>query len=941
MTSPQSISTPAERWQQLHTLFDQTMSMEPGLRVAFVLQACGDDIALRDQLLSLLSITSAHHENDVPQGDVMGQDDIDEDELPSGYIIGAYRIVRMIGQGGMGMVYLAERATTDFQQHVAIKVVSSGLHGNVIARLRSERKILASLNHPNIARLYDGGTALNGRPFLVMEYVDGIRIDDYCNEHHLSIVHRLTLFQKVCAAVHYAHQQLIVHRDIKPTNILVTKDGTPKLLDFGIAKLMESGTTTTHTVLTQIHERVLSPEHASPEQVRGELVNTASDVYALGVLLYELLCGQKPFDFSGMSLVQIEKAVCEHTPPKPSTIANQAVLRGDLDTIVFKAMHKDASRRYASAAALADDIDNFVNNKPVAAQSDSVLYRAQKFYDRNSLGVLTAASVLMAIIGLSIFYTWRLTIERDRAAAEAAKSKQVSAFLVKLFQSADPSEAQGRQVTALDLLDRGAREVESQLQTQPRIRTDLEGIIGTSFTALGAYEQAQPILEQALKTKRDNGLERTSDYAAMLRQLANLKRHRGDFDSSDALFKETLALLRSLPDVPDKDIALALSDQGSLYFERVRYAESRAMHEQALAMIKKDNTATDIERAEIMSNLATVLQKQNQYDETEKMLREVLAIRMRELGQRHPETLIAQSDLSLFLSDNGRFDEAAALVEKLLPLRRAVFGSDHPSVANVLHQLGGLQTAMGKYDESDAHLQEAKTILEKKFDATNTGYVGVLRAIAVNQYYRGRYRDSEQGLRHVRELEISNYGADNPQPHRTDILLARAIRMQGRIVEATQLLEAEYAYFDGKLNTDIGRLLSEMGQLRLLEGRLSEAKDFFSRELKSFVAICGSNYIENVWGLQGLAQVAIKQHEFETAVKLSQRAFTLRSKQTPAATALVALAKSIYGESLARAGKITEAEPLIKDSYAALAKVRDSNDPFVKDAKMRLMLVNR
>ena len=407
----QTLSMTAERWERLRSLYDEALAIAPERRLEFILNTCDDDPALREQLVGLVMASGSGAAFDETATRVGNASIKATAELPPGHVIGRYTIVRLIGQGGMGTVYLAERSDREFQQRVAIKVVASGvLSSRIMARLRSERQILASLNHPNIARLFDGGATSDGTPFLAMEYVEGQPIDSYCKDRALGIKQRLELFLQVCSAVQYAHTQLVIHRDIKPSNINVTAEGTPKLLDFGIAKLLDPNAPARADDLTRVHERVMSPEHASPEQVRGERVGTASDVYALGVLLHELLTGRKPYYFAGKGFEEIERAILEELPPRPSAAIqntradehfaeNEALarmLQGDLDTIVMKAMHKDVQRRYATAGALAEDIGRYLSSRPISAQPDSWGYRARKYWRRNRLPIAVGGIAALA-----------------------------------------------------------------------------------------------------------------------------------------------------------------------------------------------------------------------------------------------------------------------------------------------------------------------------------------------------------------------------------------------------------------------------------------------------------------------------------------------------------------------------------------------------------------
>src|SRR5213080_2717377 len=423
------IVTP-ERWKQVEVVFEQALELPAGERAAFIQKNCEGDEELRREVESLLE-SHASAGRFIDQPDIFfREEDLKDDDtsVAAGQLIGAYRIVREIGRGGMGAVYLAERADEQYKKQVAIKLIKRGMDtDSVLRHFRNERQILAGFDHPNIARLFDGGTTDDGLPYFVMEYVEGLPINEYCAAHKVSLVERLKLFREVCAAVSYAHRHTVIHRDIKMSNILVTSDGTPKLLDFGIAKILQPGGGP-EALMTMTGVRPMTPEYASPEQVRGEPVTTASDVYSLGIILYELLVGRSPYRFTSRSPLDIAREITDTEPPRPSTvvsnknqqseISNQKLLRGDLDNIALMALRKEPERRYQSVEQLSDDIHRHLGNRPVLARKDTVRYRAAKFVQRNKVAVAAALLLLASLVAGLIATTWqahRATVEKARA----------------------------------------------------------------------------------------------------------------------------------------------------------------------------------------------------------------------------------------------------------------------------------------------------------------------------------------------------------------------------------------------------------------------------------------------------------------------------------------------------------------------------------------------
>jgi serine/threonine-protein kinase len=842
------------RWERIQALFEEGSALAAEQREAWIAEQCGADSALRDHVAALLRAsveTAADFENKVDQA-IAGA--WVETDVEPGKVIGRYRVVRLLGHGGMGAVYLAERADEQFTHQVALKIIGRTLPTHALARrFRAERQILAHLNHPNVARLLDGGASEDGVPYLAMEYVEGTRIDVYCEAQRLDVCARLRLFQQVCAAVQYAHQNLVVHRDIKPSNILVTRDNIPKLLDFGIAKLLDPSQTNPTDGLTRVYERVLTPQHASPEQLRGEPIGTVSDIYSLGVLLYELLARQRPYSVPGRTLEEVAQLVCTIDPPRPSVAAKKAAegegsaglsraLSGDLDNIVMRAMHKDAQRRYPSAAALSEDIQRFLEDRPVHARPDAWTYRTHNVLRRNRLPVTAAAAASVVIALLVTFYTIRLAAERDRATLEAVKSQQVAAFLTDLFRVADPAQSQGRQITALELLDRGAQQIDEELASQPRVRADLLSAIGLSYKNLSSFDRARPLLEQSLAIKAAAGLQDTRQYARTLYELANLRRYEGNFAQAERDFKEALEIQRRIFDGPDEDTAATLTHLGVLYYEMQRLREALSMQQQALTMTRAVLGEDHVATADRMNNLALVLQSLDRYRDAERYLREAIRIQRKALGERHPDTLVTRSNLALLLRSTGRYQQSEALLRELLPLRRAVLGAGHPSVGLTLTALGGVLTALGKFDEAEQTLNEAIGILTAKYGADHWRVGAVLRRLGELSLRRGDPDRAEEFLRRALAIDVRVYGDASTAAHTTRAVLASALMRRGEIKAAQALLEGSYAFLrtkSGLDSTDITWTLQALGQLRIDQQRYAEAVTLLEQALRNYQRIGG------------------------------------------------------------------------------------------------------
>jgi eukaryotic-like serine/threonine-protein kinase len=695
--------------------------------------------------------------------------------------IGPYRVLRTLGAGGMGEVYLAERADAQFEQQVAIKVVHGGaLAVSMHSRLKLERQILAQLDHPNIAHLLDGGALPDGSAYLVMEYIDGEAIDVFCDLHCLDITARLKLFQTVCAAVHYAHQNLIVHRDLKPSNILVTGAGVPKLLDFGIAKLLDDRQAARHTLaVTQADIRIMTPDHASPEQVRGHAITTSSDVYVLGVLLYKLLCGTSPFFISSMRLSEIERAICEKDPPPPSQMVSaeelpeskmiaesrgmsakrlRRALDGDLDNIVLMAMRKEPERRYGSAEQMAGDIQRFLEGKPVIARRDTMSYRTSKFVKRHWLPVSAAAAATFMIIAFSVTtyeQSLRIAAERDRAAQqreraehERARAEEVSSFLVNLFKLSDPEQNRGNQVTARELLDSGAKRLEAGLQDQPETKAALLSTVGAVYDSLGQYKDALPILDEALHLQ---GPTHDGSRVGTLLEVANARIGTGNLPAAEPPLQDALHISQSEFGAKSIESGRTLWALGRLRLQQGRFSEAQDLFVRGLGILQTDNAPqTDI--SSLLDDLAKVYTRSQQWELAKQTYERALDTDRHVLGDDHPRVAQHLENLAIVVQNMGNLVQAETLYRDALNRMESAYGERHPETAIIKGNYGLLLQREGRLTEAEPLLHDAVAIRLSLFgpDNYNVGYARVSLAMLLHD--KGDLVASESEFRQALEI---------------------------------------------------------------------------------------------------------------------------------------------------------------------------------------------
>ncbi len=631
-------------------------------------------VETRTETYPLLDRRSAGVEDplrDARHGDARGGEAGDE----CGRRIGPYRLERLLGQGGTGEVYLAAR-TGDFEKRVALKLIQCGADCEEIeARFRAERQILARLEHPLIARILDGGTTGDGRPYLVMEYVDGEPLDRYCETHGLSLRQRLELFRQVCAAVAAAHRSLVVHRDLKPGNVLVTAGGTVKLLDFGIAKLLAPDPASTAT--DPGGPLLLTPGWASPEQLRGDPITTVTDVYSLGVVLYQLLAGRHPYPPELAGWQELVKQVCDREPPAPSTVAGCArKLAGDLDAIVGKAMRKQPERRYGSVERLSEDVRRHLAGLPVRAREGGWSYRAGKLVRRYKAALAMLLLVLGVGAATSVLW-WRA--ERERAGAVRARSRAetVSVFLENLFATADPGA--GAVVTVRQTLDSGRDQLAGELLDEPEIRAELLATLGLVYHKLYLYDDALELKEEALATRR---VADPSDRHALAVDLNNLGRlfyDLGDHAAAGAYYRQALAMWERLGDTADA--ALALRNLAALEIKQGNTGEAVELYRRVLKIDLGLYPIGDPRVAASYYGLGAAYRRAGDPRRAEPLLRRALEITSRSLGGEHTRVVSIESSLGQVLHALGRLEEARDLLEGVVAARRRLFGDDHVRVA--------------------------------------------------------------------------------------------------------------------------------------------------------------------------------------------------------------------------------------------------------------------
>jgi serine/threonine-protein kinase len=836
----------AERWRRIDHLFAAALDLPDGERGAFLAAQCpeeGEDAEVRAAVERLLAA-------DERAGTFLATSTLPpsaQEDDPAGRRLGPYTLGRCLGWGGMGAVYLATRDDGAYERQVAVKLLRWGLpDGDLRHRFLAERQILARLEHPHIARLYDAGMTEDGQPYLVMEYVEGLPLDEYCDAHYLSLEARIELFRRVCSAVQHAHRNLLVHRDLKPANVLVTAAGEPKLLDFGIAKQLSEAGLETRTGL-----RLMTPRYASPEQVQGEAVTTASDVYSLGVLLYELLAGRSPYPAAD-SRPSLERAVVEEIPGKPSDAAARAGaeeaaavararscrpgelrrrLQGDLDNIVLMALRKEPERRYGSAAELEQDLERFLAQRPVRARRDSFGYRAGLFIRRHRWAVTVGATAALVIASLVA----GLVAQSVRAARERDKAREALAFLVDVFKQSDPYKTGGERVTPQQILAEGATRVSRELQGQPEVQAALMNAIGEVYLGLGVPDKAEPLLAKALAQRRAVGAD-LQDIVQTLTNLANTYTDLGRLDEAEGLYQQALSIRRGRKEEAEE--AQLLVSLSELEKRRAHLPAAEELCNRALALQRRVLGPRHPAVAGTLRYKALIRLDTGDHTGAEDLLREAISIQRVALEANHPDLVASINDLALSLHYQGQLADAEVLYKESLSLFRARFGDANPKVADLFNNIGSIAYSLRRTEEAARYHEAALAIRRKIYGERHMDVAQSLMQLGRARFQADRLDEAESLLRHSLEIITSLQGADHP-------LTAYPLVDLGQVaIERRRWKEAEGFYGRAleirlkalpKGHFETERVRAQLGESLVRQGRYAEAEPLLRTALAALL----------------------------------------------------------------------------------------------------------
>ncbi|SMO40908.1 serine/threonine-protein kinase [Fodinibius sediminis] len=757
-------------WDKVETIIDEALELPEGKRNSFIQQQCEGNPKLKGEVTSLLE-SIFHSEGWLENPQTYMEDfyhemssDIEllspHDSL-TGRVIGAYTIKEQIGEGGMGAVYLAERTDGQFEHQVAIKIIQHGKATREnIQRFRRERNILAGLNHPGIAKLFDGGITEDGFHYLIMEYIEGTPIDEYCQQNDCTVEQKVSLFKQILEAVRHAHENLVIHRDLKPSNILVDPEGNAKILDFGISKLLEEETSAD---LTQTGARLLTPRYAAPEQITESNITTATDLYALGIVFYRLLSGSHPYELDTLSRYQMEQKVLKEAPPKPSdkvsSPAFKKQLRGDLDAITLKAIRKEAGQRYRVANEFLEDLNHYQQGLPVSAHSDTLKYRSKKFLARHKISLLTGIGFLLLLIGFGALHTTRITQERNSARLEAERATQIKNLFSEILQQQDPFSQPDRDITLAEVLDRGTGDIQRGLEDQPEVKAELLGLLGENYISLGDFDKGENLLREALalySPSQPQSAQQT--YINNLSRIGRVYGRTGRFQQAEAAYLEALQLIQYEYGENTSYAAPFYGSLASVYREQGKLLKTEEYYKRAIELA---DSTHKLSLATSLGNLAIAYRDQQKYDKAVKLHKQSIKLEHEVHDSLHPDIASGYNHLAFTYQQMGNYPKADSLHQIALGMRRKLFPPDHHHIASSLVRLGLLKIKQLHTREAENLLEEGYQILRDKLPNDHWQVISAKGGLAVSRAMQGEFEKNVPIVEEAYEKFCDKFGEDD------------------------------------------------------------------------------------------------------------------------------------------------------------------------------------
>lgn len=889
-------------WNRVEALLDQLLELDESDRLSYI-DTHVLDPGLKKELKTLLEA-----ERSVPSYLDTGIDsildgsdsirDLAAELSEQSFEVDRYKIEKEIGRGGMSVVYLAQRTDGEFEQKVAVKIIQPfGLdREDRFRRLRAERQILANLHHPNIARVFDGGVTPEGWPYMVMEVVDGMPVNHYCREKSLSLNERMDLFMKICDAVIYAHRNLVVHRDLKPGNILISDSGDVKLLDFGIAKLLTEGD---ESPVTRTGMPLMTPEYAAPEQFKGQPVTTSVDIYSLGVIFFELLADTRPFKLADKSLSEMERIVCEADPPRPSEINQALKIDADLDLICLKALRKEPERRYSSVLEMKDDLERFRQGLPIQARPSSFRYKSGKFIRRNKIPLVAAAVTVVTLTFFLLYHVTQITQERNLARMEAEKANRIKDFTTNLFISSNPFSPANRDegITLRQVLENGLQTIEAELADDPEIYAELQYVMGNALSGIGDYETAQNSIEKAIAISNQHLGENHALAAAYLSLLGRVNGIRGNYEEALQHLEKALEINKKEHGEPSANVAINLAEIARVHTLSRDFDQAINQYQESLEMHQTLGDEETLDYSQTLSELVDIQIQLRMTDEAESNLQQVIENYRQILGENHLNMAFAYSKLSQLYYQKSDFDLAEQNILKSLEIHENLSGADNPNTIITHNFAGVLYRQMGKFQESQTHLYQAIQ-LHKKFNSTDSlSLSSFLNNLALTKVSLG-------------------------QPDSAAVLHNQVLEIRKRELPAD--------------NSAITISMYNLASLQHQLGNLELARELFEEVVERDKRSLGEDHPEVAVDLVKLASVYRDQNEFELAEKAFREAEVIFSERFPENHHRVAEFYREYGLLKKMNNDLAAAMELLNKSVAIFRENYGADHADVKSVEMYL-----
>lgn len=845
-------------WQQVETIIDRALELPEHKRSDFIDRQCIDNISLKSEVTLLLeSIFESEGWLDNSDGykeALLEEVSDDLEKLGSNYswvgrTVGAYTVQKELGEGGMGSVYLAERSDGTFDHQVAIKVIRDGkASAENISRFEQERSILADLNHPGVAKLFDGGITEDGYPYLIMEYIDGMPVTDYCQKHSPALPERINLFKKILSAVRHAHENAVIHRDLKPGNILVTEDGEVKILDFGISKMLDEDTS---DPITQTKVRVLTPRYAAPEQIKQKPVTTATDIYALGILFYQLLSGKHPFDLKGMSQYEIEQAILNQDAAFPSSIVSNSFsvaknkLRGDLDAIALKAIRKEPDRRYRMANEFLHDLHNYEQELPVTAHQNSYRYRSHKFLNRHKTQIGVATGVFLLVMGMVSFYTWKLTQERNIAQFQADKAEVVTDFLVGLFEANDPNNSRGETVTARQLLKAGEQKI-NELNDQPAIKGEVLEVLGDIYGLLSDPQKADSLQEISLSIKKDLYTSTDPELASIYTSLASTRQVLGQYANVLGLLDTSITYQQIIYGHQSKEVGKSLRLMAENYKDlgKIDSAYSTILRSKKIFDSLGDTTGADY--LEVLMEMGAITVAKGDLQKSEELWRNSQQLSNQYFESPHPKILTSINGLASVLKEIEKFTEAEQLYMQSIAMTEQLYGNQHINTAITMNNLAGLYYYTQEYQKSDNYYSDSITILENVLGKEHPFVTSTLYNQANLKADMGQFKAAEELYQQVLQLDIAQFGEIHPNVASDMTGLATLYKKEKQYDEAisyyNKSIEIRQKVYNNPNHPYISNNKRSLAEIMVELQEYTKAKNLYKDVLSAYIASFGRDH---------------------------------------------------------------------------------------------------